>query len=82
MKKKGNKKMPTPARQEVIGNPISTSLFLSYIATCNMHSSVLSRYLTYNLRINGKTFEVNVYLQELILKMKSTKVQTLGAYSA
>ena len=56
--------MPTP-RQEVIDNPIPTSLFIS-----DMHCSVLCRYLTYNLRKNGNTFEVNVYLQELILKTK------------
>ena len=30
MKKKGNKKMPIP-RQEIIDNPIPTSLFMSYI---------------------------------------------------
>ena len=50
---KRSKKMPT-LRQEVIDNPISTSLFLS-----DMHCSVLCRYLTYNLRTNGNTFEVN-----------------------
>ena len=31
MKKKGNKKMPRP-RQEIIDNPIPTSLFMSYAA--------------------------------------------------
>ena len=31
MKKKGNKKMPRP-RQEIIDNPISTSLFTCYAA--------------------------------------------------
>ena len=31
MKKKGNKKMPIP-RQEIINNPISTSLFMCYAA--------------------------------------------------
>ena len=30
MKKKGNKKMPIP-RQEIIDNPIPTSLFMCYI---------------------------------------------------
>ena len=35
MKKKGNKKMPIP-RQEVIDNPIPTSLFISdnYVCSC------------------------------------------------
>ena len=31
MKKKGNKKMPRP-RQEIIDNPIPTSLFMCYAA--------------------------------------------------
>ena len=31
MKKKGNKKMPIP-RQEIIDNPIPTSLFMCYAA--------------------------------------------------
>ena len=31
MKKKGNKKMPIP-RQEIIDNPIPTSLFMYYAA--------------------------------------------------
>ena len=33
MKKKGNKKMPRP-RQEIIDNPIPTSLFMCYAAFC------------------------------------------------
>ena len=35
MKKKGNKKMPIP-RQEVIDNPIPTSLFIfdNYVVVC------------------------------------------------
>ena len=32
MKKKGNKKMPRP-RQEIIDNPIPTSLFFNGVAT-------------------------------------------------
>ena len=35
MKKKGNKKTPIP-RQEVIDNPIPTSLFISDVYSCSV----------------------------------------------
>ena len=42
MKKKGNKKMPIP-RQEVIDNPIPTSLFISdnYVVVCGYTSGAI-----------------------------------------
>ena len=45
MKKKGNKKMPR-LRQEIIDNPIPTSLFMCYICSC----SVVCGYWGCNLR--------------------------------
>ena len=46
MKKKGNKKMPRP-RQEILDNPIPTSLFMCYAA---MLCSVVCGYWGYNFK--------------------------------